>query len=75
MNSEFVVEQSVLLSERAQEEAGDDLLGQVRRCFELLFAREPTADEVRAGRDFASEHGLALLCRTLMNANEFAFLP
>ncbi|MEM8735771.1 MAG: DUF1549 and DUF1553 domain-containing protein, partial [Planctomycetota bacterium] len=75
MNSDFVVEQSSLLAERAKREAGDDLAKQVERCFELLFAREATNDEVAAGHEFATEHGLALLCRTLMNANEFAFLP
>ncbi|MFN3192345.1 MAG: PSD1 and planctomycete cytochrome C domain-containing protein [Aureliella sp.] len=75
MNSDFVVEQSSLLAERAAAEAGDDLATQVERSFELLFARRPSESEVAAASEFAREHGLALLCRTLMNANEFAFLP
>ena len=75
MNSEFVVEQSELLARRAQRERGPDLKAQVVRCFELLHSREPSELELSAGVEFADEFGLALLCRTLMNTNEFAFLP
>ena len=75
MNSEFVVEQSELLAARVIQEAGDDLSQQVGRCFELLFVRPPSAEELHAAQEFAAEHGLPLLCRTLMNTNEFAFLP
>ncbi len=75
MNSDFVVSQSKLLAERASDEAGDDLKSQVDRCFQLLLQRSPTEDESEAAVSFAKSKSLELLCRTLINTNEFAFLP
>jgi mono/diheme cytochrome c family protein len=70
MNSPFVVEQSAFVAERARKEAADPA-GAVRRAFELLLNRPPSADELAA-----CEHtDLALVCRSLINSNEFAFLP
>lgn len=68
MNSPFVVEQSGFIAERARREAGTLA---VSRVFELLLNRLPTAEEMEAceGVD------LALVCRSLINSNEFAFLP
>ena len=71
MNSSFVVEQSSLIAERARAEAGDDAAARVGRVFELLLAREPDADELRACLGVE----LPLVCRSLINSNEFAFLP
>jgi len=70
MNSPFVVEQAQFLAARARTESGSDEAA-IRRVFELLLTREPTADELAACR----ETSLELVCRTLMNSNEWAFLP
>lgn len=75
MNSDYVVEQSELLADRVKAEVGGNLRTQVKRTFELLFARDPTTDELQSGFEFADEYGLAMLGRTLINTNEFAFLP
>ena len=76
MNSDFVVDQSKHLAKRALREAGEDnLAGAVNRSFELLLARKPTKEERKAALDVALEHGLAIVCRSLINSNEFAFLP
>ncbi|MEM6689803.1 MAG: PSD1 and planctomycete cytochrome C domain-containing protein [Planctomycetota bacterium] len=75
MNSDFVVSQAELLADRAVEEGGSDIVDQVNRCFELLLSRQPSANELAASVQFANEQSLALLCRTLINTNEFAFLP
>ena len=76
MNSDFVVDQSKHLAKRAMREAGEDnLAGAVNRSFELLLARKPTNDERKAALEVALEHGLAIVCRSLINSNEFAFLP
>ncbi|TWU56685.1 Planctomycete cytochrome C [Rubripirellula tenax] len=75
MNSDFVVEQSVLLAKRARNEAGDSLPKQVARCFELLLDRQPGDDEIETAIEFSESQSLELLCRTLINTNEFAFLP
>jgi hypothetical protein len=65
MNSDFVVEQSKLVAARAKKEGG------LHRAFELLLGRQPTEAELAAceGVD------LSLVCRSLINSNEFAFLP
>lgn len=75
MNSDFVVMQSKLLADRARSEASGGLPAQVDRCFELLLSRQPSIDEREAAVNFATSESLELLCRTLINTNEFAFLP
>ncbi|WP_235908386.1 PSD1 and planctomycete cytochrome C domain-containing protein [Roseiconus nitratireducens] len=75
MNSDFVVEQSELIAERAEKEAGGDEVKSVDRCFELLLGRAPDADERRDCLELASASGLPLVCRAIINSNEFAFLP
>lgn len=76
MNSDFVVNQVVLLAERAEREAGQEgSAGAVRRCFELLLSRQPTAVELKDCLQVAEDRGLPIVCRALVNSNEFAFLP
>jgi hypothetical protein len=76
MNSDFVVEQSEFIAERAMRDAGkDNLTAAVQRCFQLILARDPDADELTASLEVARTTGLHLVCRSLINANEFAFLP
>lgn len=48
---------------------------EVRRCFQLLLGREPTDAELTACVAVVKESGLPIVARTLINSNEFAFLP
>ncbi len=75
MNSDFVMEQSKRLAQLALEHASGDKDAAVTRCFELLLGRLPDEDERQACAAIARENGLPLVCRALMNSNEFAFLP
>ena len=76
MNSDFVVEQSEFLAERAKKDANADAPdAQVRRCFQLLLTRQPTDAELTACVAVVKESGLPIVARTLINSNEFAFLP
>ena len=76
MNSDFVVEQSEFLAERAKKDANVDAPeAQVRRCFQLLLSRQPTDAELTACVAVVKESGLPIVARTLINSNEFAFLP
>ncbi|WP_372717196.1 DUF1553 domain-containing protein [Novipirellula sp.] len=75
LNSDFVIDQSQRIAKRAEKESRGELAEAVRRCFELLLTREPTSDELDASLDLARQHDLAMVCRSLINANEFAFLP
>lgn len=74
LNSEFVMEQCRLLADRAMEES-DGLAAAVDRCFLLLLARTPDSQERNDCLKLARDGGLILVCRALLNTNEFVFLP
>jgi hypothetical protein len=74
LNSSFIIEQSEFFANRLQSEAGTDLEVQVRLAFRLAFQREATAEELNGSIDFARTQTLPLLCRALLNANEFVYL-
>ncbi len=75
MNSDFVVEQSILIAERAKKESGDREGEALERCFQLLLNRNPTDEERKVCSKVVQEEGLDIVCRALINSNEFAFLP
>ena len=75
MNSPFVVDQAEHLANRASMESGNNLKKSVARAFELIFSRKPSKDELQASLAVAKDRGLNIVCRALMNSNEFAFLP
>jgi len=75
LNSSFVVEQADHLADRAREEAGAETEAQIDRLYALLLTRTPSDDEKTACVEIAEGHGLAIVARSLINTNEFAFLP
>ena len=76
LNSPFVREQAEQLASRVKKEASsDDTEGQIRRSFQILLNREPDSEELASCKEVVKETSLALVCRTLINSNEFAFLP
>ncbi len=74
-NSRFVIDRAEDLAKRAELEAGDDLSARIRRTYKLSLSRDPSADEVSDALPVVREHGLAALCRALLNSNEFLFIP
>jgi hypothetical protein len=40
-----------------------------------LLNRDASAEELAACREVAREESLAVVCRALINSNEFVFLP
>ena len=68
-------EQADEVAKRASLDSNGDDSKAVARCFQLILTREPTADETEAALEVVRESGLPILCRTLINTNEFAFLP
>jgi hypothetical protein len=73
LNNPFVVHQSECLAARLQREArGTE--EQIARAFELLFGRAPAADELAELGGYVRSHGLANLCRLLLNTNEFLYV-
>jgi hypothetical protein len=75
LNSNFVIEQSKLIASRAMSDTNSQTPEAVNRCFELLLGRAPGAAEKKACIVLAEKQSLALVCRALLNSNEFAFLP
>ena len=47
---------------------------QIERAFRLILGRNPAETEIDEVRIFTAEHGLANLCRLLLNSNEFLFV-
>ena len=68
LNSPFVIDQSNHIAQRAQKEAPDSPR---QHLFTLLLKRPPTEEERKTTQNLP----LHLLARTLINSNEFAFLP
>ena len=52
MNSPFILQQSLRFAERVRREAGGDTDDQIRRAWELAYARLPTGDELADARSF-----------------------
>jgi len=75
MNSDFVLDQSKRIAKRAQDDAGRDESLAVDRCFELILGRVPSDQERQDCVALADETSLSLVCRALINSNEFAFIP
>ena len=75
MNSDFVVDQAEHIAKRAKDESKGNLTKSVVRAFELVFTRKPNKEELKASVQIAKERGLEIVCRALVNSNEFAFLP
>lgn len=74
MNSPFVMSQSKLIAERSLENTDNNLPAALDRCFELLLARQPTADEKAAVQSITNPKDLFLVCRAILNSNAFTFL-
>jgi cytochrome c553 len=73
LNGSFTMQQAGLFAERVKAEAGEQPGAQVERAFRLAFGRLPAEAEQRAAAALVQQHGLAALCRTLLNANEFLY--
>ena len=57
MNGPFVVQQAQRLVKRSEIASISDPQERVRRMYRLLFAREPTSDELRIAGDFLAAAG------------------
>ena len=74
LNSTFVLQQAGYLAARVEKDAGTVAAAQVKQAFRIVFQRGPTEKELAAGEKLVREHGLAALCRAMLNANEFVFV-
>ena len=74
LNNGFMAVQARRFADRVAREAGDDPAAQVQRAFSLAVGRDPDAEETAALVGVARAHGLANVCRVILNLNEFAFV-
>ena len=79
MNSPFTFQVAEAFAARVARETaagdGDPLDRQVTRAVRLAAGREPTSEERADARTLVREHGLAALCRVLLNTDDFLVLP
>jgi hypothetical protein len=73
LNDRFMVRMSEHLAARATK-SGADLPAQVEAVYRFALAREPTPKESALLTEYAKKHGLANLCRMVLNCNEFVFV-
>ena len=73
-NDSFVMRIADRFADRVRREVGDRTEDQVVRAYELAFARSPDSEELQLTIPLAEAHGLAALCRVLLNTNEFLYV-
>ncbi len=74
LNSNFVLEQSAVLSARLLQTAGSQPKSQVSEAFKLVYGREPDGFESSNSIAMIRDHGLDAFCRALFNTSEFLFV-
>ncbi|QDV48617.1 DUF1553 domain-containing protein [Gimesia fumaroli] len=74
MNASFVLRMADQLAQRVERRAGSEQEQQVDELFLLAFQRRPRPQEVKLASDFLEQHGLAALCRVILNSNEFLYV-
>jgi mono/diheme cytochrome c family protein len=74
LNSAFMLQQAGFLAGRIEREAGEGVADRVGRAFRLAFQRLPSRKEQAAAVKLVEAHGLAALCRAVLNANEFLYV-
>lgn len=71
LNSPFMLRQAQFFAARVAEDRGSELLDQIDRAVRVAYGRSPTPDEQATLAALAQEHGMAHVCRTLLNTSEF----
>jgi Protein of unknown function (DUF1553)/Protein of unknown function (DUF1549) len=74
LNNKFMEHHAEKFAQRLKREAPQGTAAQVRRAYDLSFARQPTDAELAFGERFAERHGLTQLCLVLLNTNEFSYV-
>jgi hypothetical protein len=74
LNNRFMEHHAERFADRLKREAPQGITAQVRRAYDLSFARQPTDAELAFGKRFAAKHGLTQLCLVLLNTSEFSYI-
>ena len=73
-NNPFILTYSQATAERLRASTSDPH-EQIRLLIQLAYQRDPSDSEWSLLEAYANKHGLAALCRVVINSNEFLFLP
>ena len=73
-NSSFMVGQSKLMAQRI-ESSRSGSRNRVEYAYRLAFGRPADRLEIDAAVEFSDQHELWMLCRALLNTNEFVLIP
>lgn len=71
-NSSFMLTTADTFAARAEQDSPADPIGFVYRT---AYGRSPSEEESRIAEKLVDQHGLAVLCRAVLNSNEFLFIP
>ncbi|MBS0262100.1 MAG: DUF1553 domain-containing protein [Planctomycetes bacterium] len=74
LNNSFTMRMAEQLAARIEREAGSGETAQVAWLYRLAFNRTPAPDESALARKHVEQHGLAALCRVVLNSNEFLYI-
>jgi hypothetical protein len=72
-NNEFMLRQARYFTQRIEKSAGPKPKRQVEHAFRLAFNRLPNSEESKLSESVVEKNGLFVLCRSLLNANEFVY--
>ena len=79
-NDAFIAQHCEFIADRIEKELagqtrfGDKSVWTIERAYRLILGRVPSEKEMKEVAQFTADHGLANLCRLLLNSNEFIFL-
>lgn len=68
-----MLRQARYLAERIEKAAGTKPKEQVDQAFRLVFNRPPNEEEMEISKSVVEEENLFVLCRSLINSNEFFY--
>jgi Protein of unknown function (DUF1553)/Protein of unknown function (DUF1549)/Planctomycete cytochrome C len=74
LNNPFVLRQCEEFARNLQKSHGGRVDEQVRIVIELAYGREAASDELELLSAYAASHGMANLCRIIVNSNEFLYV-
>jgi len=75
LNSRFTVEQADGIADSVMRLVGTDPSRQIDYLFRMVLGRAAEPEELTEIRAIVQAEGLSVLCRALINSNEFVMLP
>jgi mono/diheme cytochrome c family protein len=74
LNNSFVLRTADRFAERIKSEAGDNVNAQLNALFEFAYGRRPEMVEQKQCVELIRRHGLAAMCRVVLNSNELLYV-